>query len=594
MSDLDNVPYGLQQFPQWMPWKAEPIPGKPRYSKVPVNPKSGVKADHTDPKNWVTFDQAVELVQLRFQGIGFEFTENDPFVCIDLDDCRDPETGEIKPWALRVIQTIGSYTEVSPSGTGLHIIVRGSKPGNRCRRDHLEMYEAKRFLTVTGQHLETTPLTIEDRQAEVNEVYLTCLGSQPDGQQINLGFPAKGVDLDDRALVERAKSAANGAKFAKLWSGDWTGYSSQSDADLALANMVGFWTGGDEARIDRLFRKSGLYREKWELEDYRIRTINKAVQSRFRRFPAEVLRLLQWMKYQDWHGMDGATDWQLLLAHIFVASHAGKGEYDASERRLAKLIIADRGTVRAANLRLQSRGVLTPVDLYRSPEHGGSWRLLVPIEPSPSTPEVSPVPQPSSFYSSPDSTFSLPMDAHHTTSSSYTPTPNPIAAITTIAADSNSSRGCLCEELYGCNLVVFHDVWVWREALAGISSEGLGKTALRLWVTLLDESEWDVKDLAVRLDVGADQVRRKLKELGQHGLGQKIGKGRWRGIPADSEYLDQIAQDLGVAGARARKSAEHDRDREGFKKYLRDTKYRPCFGNRINGGARQTPKSTGA
>ena len=163
------------------------------------------------------------------------------------------------------------------------------------------------------------------------------------------------------------------------------------------------------------------------------------------------------------------------------------------------------------------------------------------------------------------------MHPHHTESSSYTPTSDPIAAITTIANYPNPSS-CYCEQLCGCNLVVFHDVWVWSEDLAGVWSEGLGKTALRLWVTLLDKPEWDVKDLAVWLDVGADQVRRNLNQLGKHGLGKKIGEGRWRGIPADSDHLDQIAHDLGVAGARARKSAKHDRDREGFKKYLRDTK----------------------
>jgi putative DNA primase/helicase len=84
--------------------------------------------------------------------------------------------------------------------------------------------------------------------------------------------------LDDRDLLDRAFAAANGPKFRALWQGEINGYASASEAELALINMIAFWTGPDEHRIDQLFRQSGLIRPKWEQrEEYRAATIAKAL-----------------------------------------------------------------------------------------------------------------------------------------------------------------------------------------------------------------------------------------------------------------------------------------------------------------------------
>ena len=85
--------------------------------------------------------------------------------------------------------------------------------------------------------------------------------------------------LDDAVLLDRARDARNGARFTRLWNGDWSGYASQSEADSALCFMLAFWTGRDAGRIDRLFRRSGLMRDKWEKrDDYREKTIENACQ----------------------------------------------------------------------------------------------------------------------------------------------------------------------------------------------------------------------------------------------------------------------------------------------------------------------------
>jgi putative DNA primase/helicase len=81
------------------------------------------------------------------------FSSGDPFCGVDLDGCRDPETGEMEHWAKEIVEALSSYAEVSPSGRGVHIIAKGKAP-TPFKRDRIEMYSIERFFTVTGQVLE--------------------------------------------------------------------------------------------------------------------------------------------------------------------------------------------------------------------------------------------------------------------------------------------------------------------------------------------------------------------------------------------------------------------------------------------------------
>ncbi len=151
-----NFPAALIQRPQWLCWKLLPPtePGKkPR--KVPVNPMGCEPASTTDPSTWSSFETAAKcfLAHPQIAGLGFVFTENDPFVGVDLDKCCDPSTGEIEPWAEEIIDELSSYTEFSPSGTGVHIIVRGDLPPQGRRKGNIEMYDSGRYFTVTGARL---------------------------------------------------------------------------------------------------------------------------------------------------------------------------------------------------------------------------------------------------------------------------------------------------------------------------------------------------------------------------------------------------------------------------------------------------------
>jgi len=158
----ENVPPKLAERPQWVCWRLEERQGK--LTKVPYAP-DGSRASSTDLRSWSTFDDALDAYELSgYDGIGFVFSSGDPYVGIDLDNCRDPETGEIAPWAQKIIDRVGEgYIEVSPSGTGVHIIIEGAvRDGGRSRKKvhvdgevvgEVEMYSRGRYFTVTGELL---------------------------------------------------------------------------------------------------------------------------------------------------------------------------------------------------------------------------------------------------------------------------------------------------------------------------------------------------------------------------------------------------------------------------------------------------------
>lgn len=272
--ETDSIPTALRDRDQWICWRTQNRDGKE--TKVPVIPDTGDYASATDPDTWRSFEDALEYYERGdAAGIGFVFTEADPFVGVDLDDCRDPETGSPDPEAREIIVELESFTEVSPSGTGYHVIVRGSIPGDRSRRGSVEMYETARFFTVTGDNVDATPGQVIERPDALKEVYNEYIaetessrGEGSERDSVTASSNNRGVTLEDDELLERARNAGNGEKFDRLWRGSISGYDSQSEADMALCCLLAFWTGGDGARVDRLFRQSRLLREKWDEVHY--------------------------------------------------------------------------------------------------------------------------------------------------------------------------------------------------------------------------------------------------------------------------------------------------------------------------------------
>ncbi|AEN07589.1 hypothetical protein Halar_0333 (plasmid) [halophilic archaeon DL31] len=296
-----ELPASLVEYDQWVCWREESRGEKP--TKIPVNPHTGRYASSTDRETWGSFETArAYAVEGSADGIGFVFCEKDSFVGVDLDDARDPETETPADWAKSIIDELNSYTEVSPSGTGYHVLLEGNLPPGRNRRGGVELYEHARFFTVTGDHVETTPSEIIERTTALAGVYADHVADEHETQDQNedaseseslerqqatridtgesgdqgiekqsreseSSSSSDGVLLDEE-LLSKARGASNGAKFERLWRGNTSGYDSHSEADMALACLLAFWSSGDTRQMDRLFRRSGLMREKWEAVHY--------------------------------------------------------------------------------------------------------------------------------------------------------------------------------------------------------------------------------------------------------------------------------------------------------------------------------------
>ncbi len=268
----------IRDLRQWLCWRSEERDGKP--TKIPYSPLTGQRAKSTVPETWDGYQEAVKACREHgYDGIGFVFTPEDDLCGVDLDGCLNPETGEIELWAQEIVEELDSYTEISPSGTGIHVLVRATLQEGRNRKGHFEAYDRGRYFTVTGKHLAGTPKGIEGRQEELQSVVSRVFGEpSANGHTKPMMAPEPANNgLSDNEIVQKALAASNGEKYRRLWAGETSDHGSHSEADLALCGMLAFWTGGDATRIDSLFRQSGLYRKKWDREDYRNRTIAEAL-----------------------------------------------------------------------------------------------------------------------------------------------------------------------------------------------------------------------------------------------------------------------------------------------------------------------------
>jgi len=265
----DAIPDELRVGTQFVVWGWEQRDGK--WTKPPRSARTGGMASSTDPTTWTDFPTALAYASRHYAGkggVGRVFAPTDPYSGVDLDKCRDPDTGAIEAWARAIIAALDSYTEVSPSGTGVKITVRGVLPTKGKRKGRIEMYREGRYFTMTGQHLAGTPDTPQERQEALVAAYHRELGEgavrDNEGQSAPLATAQAGHEASDNELIQFATRSCNGEKFIGLWTGNTAGYASHSEADAALCSLLAFWTGPDEARIDRLFRRSGLMRDKWD------------------------------------------------------------------------------------------------------------------------------------------------------------------------------------------------------------------------------------------------------------------------------------------------------------------------------------------
>jgi len=270
------IPPELKVLPNWGMWRYE-LTKDSEWTKVPYRPDRLGRARSNDPRTWANFDVCLTNYQGGFDGIGFFLAKEVGIVGIDIDNCRDPVTGKITDEANRIVCQVNSYTETSPSGTGLRIFVAATLLRGRRKKGDFEIYDSGRFLTVTG-HVYEGFGTITHNQEGIDAVYKDAFSST----SWNSAFKkSTELLLEDAELLMTAVNAKNGDKFERLYyHGDTTGYPSDSEADLALCDELAFWTDRDREQIDRLFRNSELYRPKWDEQrgghTYGALTISKA------------------------------------------------------------------------------------------------------------------------------------------------------------------------------------------------------------------------------------------------------------------------------------------------------------------------------
>jgi putative DNA primase/helicase len=274
MSDFDRIPDELKQLRQWVCWREEERDGKT--TKVPINARSlsGAKASSTDQSTWSSFAKAVKSAADRgYDGIGFVFTKDDPYIGIDLD-ADYQETFDQHP--IDVVEAMGTYAEFSPSGVGIHIIGRGHTPDGKGHHPKgIGIFAHSRFFTMTGKPFSNTMYhDIVHIQGHIDHYWDTWFPTRTVATP-----PPVSLSLDDEDVLAKLRSSKSASKFAALFDNGDTSLNNgnASEADLALCSMLSFYTQ-DPAQIDRLFRASRRYRDKWERGDYREMTISRALE----------------------------------------------------------------------------------------------------------------------------------------------------------------------------------------------------------------------------------------------------------------------------------------------------------------------------
>ena len=283
MSDFipDNIPQEMKDLPRWVLFSLFENVYSKRLEKLPWS-INGKMADITNPETWTTFDRALAVLRKNNTYRGLGFVLGDGIFGIDLDHVIS-EDGTMEPWAAEIIRMMDSYTELSPSGTGVHIYARGKIPPKDRKNGKVEMYDERRYFTVTGNvYGDLKPLSERTKEAaSVHRQYLKR--DRRENMQQNTAAVAYVASRDVEELVKRAEKAKNGDKFSLLYKGTASGYASQSQADQALCNILAFYAGGDRTLIDAAFRSSGLMRPKWDSRrgntTYGEMTIEKALAS---------------------------------------------------------------------------------------------------------------------------------------------------------------------------------------------------------------------------------------------------------------------------------------------------------------------------
>lgn len=275
----NNIPQAMKDQPNWCLWKLEERDGRNSPTKVPYT-INGRGAKSNDPNTWTSFHDAVKTLEKHSEYNGLGFFIEKPFVGLDIDYVSKQDAGKINK-ILNIVKN--TYVEKSQSGDGYHAIFKGYKPENtpdKNKKNDCEMYDHKRFFALTG-NIQTLPqVGMLDGEAMLNLVDLT-VGFKKDNP-VPTNPVGTGNDLSNDEIINRILTSSQAQDFKELYAGNISGYESPSNADLALCNILAFWTNHDAQKMDAIFRQSKLYRSKWDSKrgatTYGEMTIQKAIE----------------------------------------------------------------------------------------------------------------------------------------------------------------------------------------------------------------------------------------------------------------------------------------------------------------------------
>jgi len=266
------IPAEMKDHKSWVCWRPEKLENG-KITKIPINPHKvitspimgEVNAKSNDPQTWADFDTAVDAAKKRGLGLGFILSKADPFVGIDLDDCL--LDGQPKSETKEMLNRFASYAEITPSGKGLHIIVKGKLAAGGQKTGNLEIYDDVRFLTMTGKPLNGKS-AIRQCQSQIDSIYTKTAPEERKGLSDATRSTLTSSNVSDDTVLRDAM-AFDSARFQMLFkNGDLKWHNmDHSEADMALIGLLARFTN-DREQLDRLFRKSGLMREKWDVKHH--------------------------------------------------------------------------------------------------------------------------------------------------------------------------------------------------------------------------------------------------------------------------------------------------------------------------------------
>ncbi|WP_337970302.1 phage/plasmid primase, P4 family [Virgibacillus salexigens] len=279
----EAIPEELKGLQQWCCFKMQHRNGK--LTKIPVDAKTGNLGKSNDESTWSSFDTALDAInKYNCDGIGFYFKP--PYFGIDLDnvgsEIEQYKQGDEDNIVSEFIDLMGSYAETSVSGNGIHIIAKGELPEDGRRKGNVEIYNNGRFFVMTGNRIGDYRFIVEDEMNKINYLHNKYIAGNEVSRKKNTIHDNQGNGLPIDEIIKIAGNSKNGVRFKLFMGGGWEQfYNSWSEADMAFSNDLAFWTNRDYEKMDTIFRKSSLYREKWDQkrgeQTYAEITLNKAI-----------------------------------------------------------------------------------------------------------------------------------------------------------------------------------------------------------------------------------------------------------------------------------------------------------------------------